>query len=473
MGGGIAKLLADVNPGPGMETIELSSFANGVADVWVHKSDGEYDRTEVDTHPASVNIFCHRCKFEGNVKTGLVTTLTQSFRDLPPDPSTWWNIGQFVAFNGVQHWQSCSGPSCYSSDQAGSPAGSAPPVPTDDSIILSFSASDTSGDAVSDVVYNVYKDYPAEYEGCTASCGTLVAVASSSSCCGYTAVVPGGVDYLVIASKPDFRDAYVTNPWQTSADVMFTDLTPTKASRLFVTQNPVTGDKVTGTTFKIYSNFSTNYHGCTTKCGTLIGTSTTGTAIDVDSKTDLLVVATIDNFYDTYTVVNYNRNGQFTVQLVPKMQPGQNRVVLEWFQRKDLDLWVINGDDYSQKSYYSNKGTAVQMGGGTVTLDKDITNYNVLEPGASTETTQFRNLSGGNIEVWVNHYTFSPKFTFDSVTATPAYLNVFCDLCTWNGRMYAGFVVSEKQNASDIVGTQKYWHPGHWTTVDGSVEWHT
>jgi hypothetical protein len=338
----------DVTQRPGMETAGLESITDGTAVVWVHHKDSAYDSSGVASTPAAVEIFCHDCSYEGVPMTGYVTTVTQVASDVPAVSKKWWRVGHFVAFNGYLHWESCAGEDCYAgdaSDQSGVP----PLPPPNPRIILCFLAEDAGQVPVSEVTYTVYKNYPAQYEGCTTSCGEQVAV-------GDSAYVLGGVDYLVTATHPDYFSSYHTETWSVPSSFTFTGLIQLRVGVAFVAADTATGAEVTGVSYSIYQDYPDDYEGCTPNCGTLVH-STTGTAVTLDGDFWYLVHAHVaSGYYDSYWEQKWHIDATESIDTVREMAVGQNRLVLTWRHSADLDLTVVDGGDVSVKSNYENAG---------------------------------------------------------------------------------------------------------------------
>jgi hypothetical protein len=81
--------------------------------------------------------------------------------------------------------------------------------------------------------------------------------------------------------------------------------------------------------------------------------------------------------------------------------------------------------------------------GGTITLDVDITK------GPGVETTEFRSVNSGTMEVWVNHY--SQAFTSTQVVNYPATVYVYCYVCLDDdSQQKEGNVRSVTQSSDDV-----------------------
>ena len=159
-----------------------------------------------------------------------------------------------------------------------------------------------------------------------------------------------------------------------------------------------------------------------------------------------------------------NRDG-FNYAALQEMDTlDQDRVVLSWRHSQDLDLWVCDKSDLTKCVDYRHK--TASFAGGTITLDVDITK------GPGLETTEFRNVNSGTIEVWVNH--FEQVFTSTQVLDYPATVYVYCYACLDDdNQQKAGYVRSVTQNSDDVPdapsGGKKWWKVGEFTWPSGSV----
>jgi streptogramin lyase len=157
-------------------------------------------------------------------------------------------------------------------------------------------------------------------------------------------------------------------------------------------------------------------------------------------------------------------SGGFNYTAVQEMVPDQDRVVLSWRHSQDLDLWVCDKSDLTECVGYTRKTAG--FAGGTITLDVDITK------GPGVETSEFRSVNSGTLEVWVNH--FSQAFTSSQVLNYPATVYVYCYVCLDDdNEQKAGYVRSVTQNSDDVPdvpsGGKKWWKVGEFTWPSGSV----
>jgi len=234
------------------------------------------------------------------------------------------------------------------------------------------------------------------------------------------------------------------------------DLAPVELSAT----DMLTGTTLLGATYEIYSGYVSAFMGCTgLSCGTLIATvsnSDDGEAhgqVPVDGQ--YLILAEASGFYRGYISTLVADIGvAIDVQMVAEMAEGQDRVVLHWKNEQDLDVWVFDADDRENFVSWDMDPTSASMAGGTVTLDVD--NTNGFE---GPETTQFRALSSGTAEVWVQ--TYDDVFTTEQVGAAPATVEVYCHLCLdEQGQRKQGFVSSITQNDQDVTPGANWWKVG-------------
>ena len=155
------------------------------------------------------------------------------------------------------------------------------------------------------------------------------------------------------------------------------------------------------------------------------------------------------------------------------MAVGQNRVVLRWTHSGDLDLWALNALQRSQRSWWDNIYEAQNWGFGNITLDKDDRG----NPLPNQETTQFQFLTDGNIEAWIDIWTYPWRWTSSLTRSNPASVDVYCHVCTYNGQTYSGYVTTVTQNYLDVSGTNdgkyRYWLVGLFKATRSQVEWIT
>jgi hypothetical protein len=203
------------------------------------------------------------------------------------------------------------------------------------------------------VTYTVYKNYPAQYQGCTTSCGEH---AGEQVALGDSAYVLRSVAYLVTATHPDYFSSYHTETWSVPSSFTFTGLIKLQVSVAFLASDTATDAEVRGVSYKIYKNYPDHYEGCTPNCGTLVH-STTGTAVTLQGDVWYLVHAhAASGYYDSYWIQKWLIDATETIDIVREMAVGQNRLVLTWRHSADLDLTVVDGGSVSVKSNYANAG---------------------------------------------------------------------------------------------------------------------
>ena len=236
------------------------------------------------------------------------------------------------------------------------------------------------------------------------------------------------------------------------------------ADLTFKAHNAITDAVITDVTFKLYEGYPTRrtaaYEGCTgSSCGTLVSTVTTTSPLEVKAGA-YLVVAEKTGHYTAYkTVTMASAAYEVDLAMVPAMETDQDRIVLRFTQAADLDTYAIDSANKAQFVYYSAASKTKTMGGGTVTLDKDVTS------GPGIETVQFKSVTSGTIEVWVKH--FSAKFTTAMVASDPANVDIYCFKCLDdNNAVKEGFVKTVTQ--SDPVTANKWWKAGQWTYTGGA-----
>jgi hypothetical protein len=135
--------------------------------------------------------------------------------------------------------------------------------------------------------------------------------------------------------------------------------------------------------------------------------------------------------------------------MVPKMELGQNRVVLRWAHNGNLDLWVYEADNKD-----NNVGWKTPFrfnAGSSVTLDRQNSD-GTLGP----ETTQFNNLKE-NVEVWIDYFGTYTTYTQEILHESPASVDIYCHTCTYNNKQKAGYVTTVTQDAIDVEGGLYSW----------------
>ena len=238
----------------------------------------------------------------------------------------------------------------------------------------------------------------------------------------------------------------------------------------FTASDMTTAYTVTDVTFAIYSNFPESYGGCRGgDCGWLIASSQGVARVRTNER--YLIVASRQGYYEAYKEIWVDSvMSSLSFEMVEEMSTNQDRVVLSWDYGQDLDLWVYDKADRSNKVGWNVAGRSDSFAGGQITLDVD--NWDGME---GPETTQFRNLASGTVEVWVNHY--DDTFTQSLVASTPATVDIFCYRCLDDdNEVKVGFVRSVTQAAGDVPsGGRNWWKVGAFVAPGGSerVKWTT
>ena len=238
---------------------------------------------------------------------------------------------------------------------------------------------------------------------------------------------------------------------------------PTTAVLDITWQEMVSGAPISDVSYQIFSGYPVSFSGCnqSNSCGTLKSTSSsTSTSL---SAGQYLIVASKTDYYTGYFTINLDSDGDSqTFKLVQEMSSDQDRVVLRWGHSEDLDLWVYDKSDLKKKVGWSILDKSASFAGGTMTLDVDVTN------GPGVETTQFKSVSSGTIEVWVHH--FAALFTTIQVGTDPATVEVYCYQCLDDSNQErAGYVISVTQNSTGVPSEgQKWWKAGEFTWPSGS-----
>jgi hypothetical protein len=239
----------------------------------------------------------------------------------------------------------------------------------------------------------------------------------------------------------------------------------------WMVQDAVTENKVTaGIQYRIYSGYSNQYTGCSdSDCGVLEA-SGQGSVATVSANKHYLLVLKSDGYYNGYFTVYVGEDGASeTFNMVEQMKENQDRVVLSWGHNEDLDLWVYSASDRTQSvGWKTNKSGLIA--GGVVTLDVD--NWDGLD---GPETTQFMDLTSGEVEIWINQY--DATFTRNQVEQHPATVDIYCYECVDDqGQVKAGFVRSVTQTPNDVPSDgRNWWKVGSFMAQPGShrVKWTT
>jgi uncharacterized protein YfaP (DUF2135 family) len=116
-GFGTITLDADVLSGPGVETTQFQSLTNGNVEIWIDRVDNKWSSSMTSAFPASVDVYCHSCTYNGRNYAGYVTTVTQNYLDVSGTNSNkyrYWLVGLFKSTGSQVEWITCSkGTTCY------------------------------------------------------------------------------------------------------------------------------------------------------------------------------------------------------------------------------------------------------------------------------------------------------------------------------------------------------------------------
>ena len=76
-----------------------------------------------------------------------------------------------------------------------------------------------------------------------------------------------------------------------------------------------------------------------------------GNTADLPAGKDYLLVASHAGFYTGYFTIPVEAGGDndFTLEMVEELSAREERVVLHWESSDDLDLYVVNADDFNNK----------------------------------------------------------------------------------------------------------------------------
>lgn len=227
---------------------------------------------------------------------------------------------------------------------------------------------------------------------------------------------------------------------------------------------------LTDATVNIYSGYPADYDDCasTSSCGTLVDTGTIGGPVQrvPPAETPYLVVVSLDDYYTSYFEVEVDMIGAIKrVDMVPRLDSQQDRVVLSWASNQDYDLW-IKANFAGEPFYVSWEDTVATENDQTVALDVD--NQDGFD---GPETARFESLTSGTFEVWINNY--DSEFTQETVMNAPATVEVYCYSCAdGSGESRAGKIASVVQMEQDApVSGAAWWKAGQFVAPsDDSAE---
>ena len=194
----------------GPESLTLFSLSQATVEIWVNffSFPNKFTEDQVESSPASLDVYCSSClDDQGELKIGLVSTVTQRSQDIPGAGASWWKVGEFVAPAGPQagsvrlKWRTCT-EGCYHNYR---PAR------------LDIQARDMLSQSVIQASFKIYRitcpephfcRHVAQYFDCEirSDCGVLESAGSVDTNQVY---VGPEQNYLVILSTSGYHDAYL------------------------------------------------------------------------------------------------------------------------------------------------------------------------------------------------------------------------------------------------------------------------
>jgi len=116
-GFGQITLDSDVTSGPGIETTQFQSLTNGNVEVWIDYFGQKWTSSLTSSFPASVDVYCYACLYNGRTYAGYVTTVVQNYLDVSGTNSAkyrYWLVGLFKSTGAQVEWITCTkGTACY------------------------------------------------------------------------------------------------------------------------------------------------------------------------------------------------------------------------------------------------------------------------------------------------------------------------------------------------------------------------
>ena len=240
--------------------------------------------------------------------------------------------------------------------------------------------------------------------------------------------------------------------------------------------------RLSGVTYRIYSNFGTGWMGCTGRnCGNLVSylySNTDGDVALVPGGHEYLIVAFADGYYSSWSTmfVGYAGAGSSVgmggaylsfSSMISKLGANELRLVLRWPHGGDLDLWVTNNSDLSHS--VGDEHPLDTFGSGEISLDYP-SNYGSAGP----ESTHVGFLgANATLSVWVHSY--EQGFSLEMVRDFAASVDVYCSGCSHQGqrRRASGWLSTVTQRTHFLPSPYvKWWRAGNLVTrSDGRVEW--
>ena len=256
----------------------------------------------------------------------------------------------------------------------------------------------------------------------------------------------------------------------------------TPATLRLEARDAFTHAKLSGVTFRIYSNFGSGWMGCSGRdCGTLVSylySDTSGDVALVPGGQVYLIVAVANGYYSAWSTmfVGYSGSGS-TVgmggayasfsSMISTLGANELRLVLRWPHGGDLDLWVMNNSDLTHNVGAGRPRDA--FGSGHVSLDH-TSSYGSAGP----ESTHIGFLkANATLGVWVHSYEH--EFSLEMVRDFAASVDVYCSGCYQQGqrRRAMGWLSTVTQRTQFLPSPYvKWWRAGNLVTrSDGRVEW--
>jgi uncharacterized protein YfaP (DUF2135 family) len=164
------------------------------------------------------------------------------------------------------------------------------------------------------------------------------------------------------------------------------------------------------------------------------------------------------------------RAASVVADMVPSLQPDQNRVVLQWGHTGDMDVWLIESLNTGNRVGWTRR--SANFGFGDISLDRDV------RAGPGTETLQLTGQLDRTVEIWVNHYGGASNVA--KVTNYPSSVDIYCHECSFLNDVgvlvsRTGFVTTVTQDAEDIsTATYRWWKVGEFvpdSQAAGSIRW--
>ena len=185
--------------------------------------------------------------------------------------------------------------------------------------------------------------------------------------------------------------------------------------------------------------------------------------IIVRSNRDYLITVGLEGVYTSYVTANITAHAvKLTTVMVPLLDEGQDRVVLRWNHKADLDLWIdaVFGTGIQE---FVGWDTPYVIDTAT-TIELYVDQFHGIAPDGGPETVSFNDVGIGTFKVWVNLYGDDPSevFTPSLVQEAPAAVDIY----SWrylddDGEERSGHVTTEVQRKEDVpAGGAMWWNVG-------------